>query len=141
MFNALSAVKLVASTVVGIGTGKIVSGIIRNNVSAETLIDKVTILGASWVLGGMASKATKTYTDESIDEVAKAVTGVVENIKIAQKLGRINRKETTFEEEGLDQKDFFQDETTGKWRKRSEVVEDEIDVNPSEKKPANSEAS
>jgi len=109
MFNALSAVKFVASGIVGIGTGKIVGRIIRNNITPETLVEKVSVTAAAWVIGSMAAKATKQYTDEIIDETATSVKEVVENIKTAGKLSRINKGESGFESEGLDKNDFVQD--------------------------------
>jgi len=60
--------KCVVSVVVGSGTTKIVSAVIRNNVSPEKITDKVTIAAGSVVLGLMAADATKNYTDAKIDE-------------------------------------------------------------------------
>jgi hypothetical protein len=122
MFNALSAVKFVASTIVGIGSGKIVSGIIKNNVSAETLFDKVAVLGAAWMMGGMASKATRTFSDDLIDETAEFISESVKRVKLANKLARINRHESSFKDEGLDETDFVKDSETGRW-KPVEVVD------------------
>lgn len=122
MFNALSAVKFVASSLVGVGTGKIVSGIIKNNVTPETLLDKVTVLGAAWVIGGMATKATKTFTDETIDDVAKGVSGVVAALKLKSKIDKVNRGESTIEEEGLDPEKYQWDPIE---KKVMVLVEDE----------------
>lgn len=64
----LQIAKQIASTIVGIGTTKIVSAIIQNNITPDKVIDKVTVVGASVVIGSMAADATKTYTDAKIDE-------------------------------------------------------------------------
>ncbi len=114
MFNALSVVKFAVSGVVGIGTSKIVGQILKTHVTAETLIDKVTITAAAWVIGGIACKATKTYADDTIDDVVATATHYVDEFKLGSKLARINREESTFEEEGLD-KNFFVKNPGGKW--------------------------
>lgn len=112
--NALAVVKFVASGVVGIGTGKIVGKIIKNNVTPETLIDKVTVLAAGWVIAGIATNATKKYTDDMVDDVVKAATVVVDKVKTDNKLNRINRFESTFEKEGLDPSKFKRNDSD-KW--------------------------
>lgn len=106
MFNALTAVKFAVSGIVGIGTGKIVGGVIKNNISPETLIDKVTVTAAAWVIGAMATKATKTHTDEMIDEVYEGVTKVYRETQDKNKLSRINAGTSTWEKEGLDRDDY-----------------------------------
>jgi hypothetical protein len=60
--------KNVASVVVGLGTAKIVSGVIARNTSRETVTDKVAVGSAGLVVGAMATDATKSYTDRKIDE-------------------------------------------------------------------------
>lgn len=106
MFTALSAVKFAVSGIVGMGTAKVVSGIVKNNVSAENLVDKVTILSATWVLSGVVTTASKKYTNDMIDDVAKSITDVLGQLKAKAKLNRINRGESTFVDEGLDQTRF-----------------------------------
>lgn len=115
-FNALKVIKFVASGVVGIGTGKIVSGIIKSHVTPETLIDKTSITAAAWVISGMATKATKKYTDDAIDDVAKIITDYIDDFKTQAKLNRINNDESTFEQEGLDSEKFEKNDD-GKWQK------------------------
>lgn len=66
----LNTIKLVASTIVGVGTGKIVGTIIRNNVQPETIVDTITIYAGGMVIGGMVADAAKTYTDNTIDQIA-----------------------------------------------------------------------
>lgn len=123
MFSALSAAKWVVSGVVGIGTGKIVGGIVKNHVAIETQIDKVTITAASWVISAMAVKATKNHTNELIDEVVGGVTEAVSDIKLAQKLNRINKGESTFENEGLNEADF-EKTVDGKYKKAETIQRD-----------------
>jgi methyltransferase-like protein len=95
-FNATSVVKFVASGIVGMGTGKIVSAV----------IDKVSIVAASFVISGIATKATKKYTDETIDETIENVTKAIVKFKTDGKLAKINRGESTIEDEGLDEDKF-----------------------------------
>lgn len=115
MFNALTAVKFVTAGVVGIGTGKIVSSVIKNNVAApDSIFDKVSMISASWVIGGIVSTATKKFTNEMIDDTYQAGVTIVEKFKLDAKLGRINRHESTFEQEGLKPSDFVSDDN-GKW--------------------------
>lgn len=65
--KALEIAKYAASTVVGVGTSKIVHSIIDNNTEAEGAVDTVTIAAGSIVIGSMAADATKKYLDEKID--------------------------------------------------------------------------
>lgn len=120
MFNALSATKFVISGVVGIGAGKIVRSIIANNISAETLIDKITSVAGAWAIGGMVATASKNYTDEAIDDFYNAVSKIVYGMKDQAKLNRINRGESTFEKEGLDQL-LYVKEADGKWHPKKIV--------------------
>lgn len=123
MFNALSVVKVAVSGVVGIGTGKIVSAVIKNNVSPESLIDKVTIVAASWTLSGVVTTATKKYTNEMIDEVYNGVTEFVDNAKERAALRRISDGETDWADEGLDENDFARSPQTGRWVRRTDTAE------------------
>lgn len=68
--DSLDITKKVASFIVAAGTGKIVTAIIQNNVEPEKIYQKVEIIAAGIVIGGMAKDATKTYTDAKIDEYA-----------------------------------------------------------------------
>lgn len=72
----LNTVKLITSTIVGLGTTKIVTTIIKNNVNPETVVDTVTITAGSFVIGGMVADASKAYTDKTIDSIAEAVTKI-----------------------------------------------------------------
>lgn len=67
--DKIKLAKLAANLVVGVGTSKIVSAIIKNNVSVKKITDQVTIVTAGFVLGSMASDLTKDYTDRKIDEL------------------------------------------------------------------------
>lgn len=67
--NKLELTKNAASAVVGIGTTTIIKAIIRNNVYTRNAIDIVTIAAATFVIGSMATDATKKYLDAKIDEV------------------------------------------------------------------------
>ena len=65
--KALEITKFAASAVVGAGTSKIVHSIIKNNTHAKTLLDTISLVAASYVIGSMAADATKKYLDEKID--------------------------------------------------------------------------
>jgi hypothetical protein len=108
--NALSVVKFVASGLVGLGTGKIVGKIIKDHVQPETLIDKVTVTAAAWVISAVVTKATKDYTTETIDDTVEAVTDIIHRVKDNLKLAKINRGESTFDKEDLDQSWFRKNE-------------------------------
>lgn len=112
--NPLSVVKLVASGVVGIGTGKIVGKIIRDHVQPETVIDKVTVTAAAWVIAGIATRATKEYTNVTIDETVETVKDHIKNIKLYEKVARINTGNSTFLKEGL-HPDLFEKNKKNKW--------------------------
>jgi hypothetical protein len=111
MFNKLGIVKMVATGIVGIGTGKIIGQIIKNNTAApETLIDRVTMTAAAWVISSVVTAVTKKHADEMIDEFVNGVTKTVDKFKTADKLNRINKGQSTFSDEGLDQAKFRKDE-------------------------------
>lgn len=105
-FSKLGAVKFVVSGVVGIGTGKIVNQFIKGNVTAESKFDKAAIFAASWVIGAMATEATKKQTDSMIDDVVKQYNDFKQAVDLGPRLGRIQRNESTFEAEGLDPSQF-----------------------------------
>lgn len=129
MVNALSFVKLAVSAVVGVGTNEIVKGIIKNNVDVPTRIDKkVAVVTATWVISGLVTTATRSSTDETIDKAAKFAGGIINQFKIASKLGKINRKESTFEQEGLDINDFVQDPKTKNWAPIKKKDDENVDA-------------
>jgi hypothetical protein len=66
----LEITKLATKTIVGIGTGKIVHGIIATNVPSGGIVTKVTVIAAAIVVGMMASEKTEAFTDQKIDEAA-----------------------------------------------------------------------
>ncbi len=66
----LEITKFAAKTIVGIGTGKIVHGVIATNVPSGGIVTKVTVIAAAVVVGMMASEATEKFTETKIDEAA-----------------------------------------------------------------------
>lgn len=72
MQNAVNIAKLATSTVVGIGTSRIVKAIITNNVSTDAMgvVEETTTVISSYVLGAMVADATKKYTDAKVDAAA-----------------------------------------------------------------------
>jgi hypothetical protein len=69
----LEIVKKAITTVVSIGTAKIVKGIIENNVPVETTTDKVTVTAASAAIGGALGELSSNYTDAKIDEIVELI--------------------------------------------------------------------
>jgi len=68
--DKLKIAKRVVSTIVGVGTTKIVQGIIENNVDTDHITSKVTVGAASAAIGYAASEKTSSFTDAKIDELA-----------------------------------------------------------------------
>jgi ATP phosphoribosyltransferase regulatory subunit HisZ len=82
--NFTGVTKLVASGLVGIGTSKIVKGIIKDHVTPEKLFDKITIVMATSALSAVVAKETKKYTDETIDGIATYLTAVFDGLSQAE---------------------------------------------------------
>jgi len=78
IMNKLELAKTAISFVVGAGTSKIVTTIIKNNVQPENVTEQVTTVVGSVVLGSMVADASKKYIDTKIDEIA---TWWKENVK------------------------------------------------------------
>lgn len=68
--NKLELAKMAVGFVVGSGTSKIVTTIIKNNVQGDNLTEQVTIVAGGITLGMMVSEVSKKYTDAKIDEIA-----------------------------------------------------------------------
>jgi len=67
----LPAAKLATQLVAGIGVGKIVSGIIKNNVPVITTVEKVVVGTGSFVLGSMLVEQTSNHIEKMTNEFAK----------------------------------------------------------------------
>lgn len=67
--------KKVVGAVVQYGTGIVIYGVIRNNVAAERLDQKVGVAVASFVLAGMVADAARKYSDNTIDDLFDAFEG------------------------------------------------------------------
>lgn len=117
-FDKLTVVKFLASGIVGIGAGKIVGNIIKNQVKPVTLIDKVTVTAAAWVIGAMASEMTKKYTNDTIENTVETIKSVTERVKENLTLSKVNRGEISFEESELDITKFQLKD--GKWERIEE---------------------
>lgn len=129
-------VKIAAATVVASGTKTIVAGIIENNVKIGRPKDKIAVTAATWVISGIVATAAKKYTDETVDETMGTITdglNWLKGLKVDKSLSRINKGESTFEAEGLDQDDFVKDEDD-KWKLKPghPLVEVSIDDDLSE---------
>lgn len=66
--KSVAIVKKIVSTIVGIGTAKIVNDIVENNVDTDNVYQKVTVKSASVAIGYAVSEQTSEYTDRKIDE-------------------------------------------------------------------------
>lgn len=67
----IEIVKKAVSTIVGIGTAKIVKDIIENNVDVNNRYQQVTVGTASVAIGYAVSDYTSAYTDSKIDEAVE----------------------------------------------------------------------
>ena len=83
--NKINIAKKAVTILVGMGTTKISSDIIRNNVETETFLTKVPVFVTSIVIGMMASDATKEYTSTKIDELVNEVSEAKTKIEEAKK--------------------------------------------------------
>ncbi len=70
--DKLTAFKLAARLIVGIGTTTVTNSIIKNNVQPSNAIEQISTAVASVVIGSMASEATKSHTDAKIDATVEA---------------------------------------------------------------------
>jgi hypothetical protein len=75
----LEIAKRATSFIVGVGTTKIVQGIVENNTHPEKVTDQVSILAGSIVIGSMVSDMTRKYTDAKIEEIAAWYNANVKN--------------------------------------------------------------
>jgi hypothetical protein len=66
--NKIAAAKKIVTSIVAIGTTKIVAGVIENNVTTDSVYQKVTVGSASVAIGYAVSETTSDYTDRKIDE-------------------------------------------------------------------------
>lgn len=64
----IEILKKTITTIVSVGTAKIIKGVIENNAPYETITDKVTVTAASAAIGGAVGELTSEYTDAKIDE-------------------------------------------------------------------------
>lgn len=77
----VAIVKKTVTTIVGIGTAKIVRDIIENNVETDKIHEKVTVGAASVAIGYAVSETTSNYTDRKIDEIVALYQKHVQNRK------------------------------------------------------------
>jgi hypothetical protein len=126
--SKLGVAKMVISGVVGIGTGKIITTMIKTHVrphiTSPTIIDKVTITAATLVISAIATERTKIYTNDMIDDLAKQAGDVIAQLKLQQKLDRVNSGKSTLEKEGLTSVTLRKNDE-GKWEQIKEKKNDE----------------
>lgn len=120
----LGVAKFIASGIVGLGTGKIVRDIIKENVTPKTLVDKVAIAAATWAIAGIATKQAKKHTDEWVDDAFETITMIKSRFELKQKVNRLNRGESTLEDEGLTLEQVRQNDE-GKWEINDEEKTEE----------------
>lgn len=76
--NKLEIAKTAVGVVVGSGTTKIITAIVKNNIQirqaadavAPKVTDKAAVAAGAFVLGAMVADISKRYTDTKIDEIA-----------------------------------------------------------------------
>lgn len=66
----LELTKAVVGLAVGSGASKIIHSIIKNNVQPSGVIDQITLVAGSIVLGSIAADASKKHSDIKIEEIA-----------------------------------------------------------------------
>ncbi|ADD81064.1 gp066 [Rhodococcus phage ReqiPoco6] len=81
VMTKLEMLKLAVSSIVGVGTSKIVRSIIANNVEIDSPVDQVTVTAGSFVVGAMVADASKDYTDAKIDEIVEIFKTIKETTK------------------------------------------------------------
>lgn len=69
----LPVIKMAAQIVGGVGVGKVVHDVIRNNVSVVTTFDAVKVWTGSLVLGAMIVDRSYAYISDTVDTVAEFV--------------------------------------------------------------------
>lgn len=83
--DKIAIFKKAVTTIVGIGTTKIIKGIIENNVDTVTVASKVTVTAASTAIGYAISEETSEYTDRKIDEIVVFWNKHITNRKTSKK--------------------------------------------------------
>lgn len=73
--------KTVARTVVGFCVGSTVATALRNNVIVEKKRDKALVTVGSYAAGGMASIASREWTDDTVDWVFDIIDSFQEMTK------------------------------------------------------------
>jgi hypothetical protein len=66
--KTIAIAKKIVTTIVGIGTTKIIHDMIESNVDTDNVYQKVTVGSASVAIGYAVSETTSNYTDRKIDE-------------------------------------------------------------------------
>ncbi len=79
--NNVQLAKTLTTAVVRLGTGSIVTAIVRNNTTPSNAFEKVSIPAGAFVLGGIVSDAAKQYTERVIDDVVTAWSKAKNEIK------------------------------------------------------------
>lgn len=70
--NKLEIAKKTATIIVGFGTSKVTSDIIRNNTNPRHLFDTISIAMTSVVAGSMIAVQTQEHTETMIDDAVEA---------------------------------------------------------------------
>lgn len=60
--------KKAANYVVGASVTRVVASVVSNNILAEKTLDRVAVKIGVYVIGGMVSNVSKSFTDAKIDE-------------------------------------------------------------------------
>lgn len=74
MLTALTLAKFTAQTIAGMGASKIVTDIVKNNVTIATTAQKVTVTAGTFVLGSM-------IFEQSVNHIERLITEVTDSIK------------------------------------------------------------
>jgi hypothetical protein len=79
MLTALTLAKFAAQTIAGMGASKIVTDIVKNNVTVVTTAQKVTVGAGTFVLGSMIFEQSVNHIERLVAEAVDAFKNVKES--------------------------------------------------------------
>jgi len=82
--KAKTLTKNITTTVVGLGSTRIVRTVVQNNVPTTNIYQKITVGAATVALGGLVSAATREETNRQVDELFKGIDAIKTSIDNAK---------------------------------------------------------
>lgn len=65
--------KNITTTLVGLGTSRIVRTVVNNNVPTTNIYQKITVGAATVAITGITTAATRERTNQQVDEIFKVI--------------------------------------------------------------------